>query len=133
MELDLKMQTMQKKQVGYTLIEVMVALTILAIIAAVAIPAYTGYISTARKAEGQNNLAALQMAQEEFFLENHAYFVGNNTATLEANSNGLWTVTGSDGVVNFDYAVTSSGGGYTATATGNGGKVPTTVVLTVTK
>jgi len=127
------MQTQQRRQAGYTLIEVMVALTILAIIASIAIPAYRGYISTARETEGHNNLAAIQMAQEEYFLENNSYFVGNDTATLEANSNGLWTATGSDGVINFDYAVSSVGGGYSATATGKGGKVPTTVVLTVTK
>jgi len=127
------MQTQQRRQAGYTLIEVMVALTILAIIASIAIPAYRGYISTARETEGHNSLAALQMAQEEYFLENNAYFVGNNTTALETNSNGLWTPTRSDGVINFDYAVSSVGGGYTATATGKGGKVPTTVVLTVTK
>jgi len=123
----------QTKHTGFTLIEVMITLTILAIITAIAIPAYRGYISTARESEGHNNLAALQMAEEEFFLENHAYFSGANTAAIEANSAGLWTVTGSDGVINFDYAVSLSGGGYTATATGTGGKVPTSVVLTVTK
>jgi type IV pilus assembly protein PilE len=118
---------------GYTLIEVMIALTILAVITAIAIPAYRGYISTAREAEGHNNLAALQMAQEEFFLENNTYFAGANTAAIEAASAFLWTATGSDGVINFDYAVSTSGGGYTATATGNGNKVPASVVLTVTK
>ena len=118
---------------GYTLIEVMIALTILAIITAIAIPAYRGYISTAREAEGHNNLAALQMAEEEFFLENNAYFAGANTAALQSNSAGLWTATGSDGVINFDYAVALSAGGYVATATGTGGKVPASVVLTATK
>lgn len=127
------MQHRQPKFAGYTLIEVMIVLTVLAIITAIAIPAYQGYISTAREAEGHNNLAALQMAEEEFFLENNAYFSGANTAAVEGNSAGLWTATGSDGVINFDYAVTLSGGGYMATATGTGGKVPTSVVLTVTK
>jgi len=121
------------KQRGFTLIELMMALTIVVILTAIAIPAYRGYISTAREAEGHNNLAALQMAQEEYFLENHSYFDGANTAAIQNNSAGLWTATGSDGVINFDYAVSLSGGGYTATATGTGGKVPTSVVLTVTK
>jgi len=115
------------KQRGFTLIELMMALTIVVILTAIAIPAYRGYISTAREAEGHNNLAA------EYFLENHSYFDGANTAAIQNNSAGLWTATGSDGVINFDYAVSLSGGGYTATATGTGGKVPTSVVLTVTK
>jgi type IV pilus assembly protein PilE len=121
------------KQRGFTLIELMMALTIVVILAAIAVPAYRNYIATARETEGHNNLAALQMAQEEYFSENNAYFAGADTATLETNSNGLWTATGSDGVNNFDYAVVASGGGYTATATGNGNKVPASVVLTVTK
>ena len=127
------MQHRQSKIAGYTLIEVMITLTVLAIITAIAIPAYQGYVSSAREAEGHNNLAAMQMAQEEFFLENNAYFEGENTTAVENASAGLWTATGSDGVINFDYAVDASGGGYTATATGNGNKVPTSVVLTVTK
>lgn len=118
---------------GYTLIEVMITLTILAIITAIAIPAYTGYVSTARETEGWNNLAALQMAEEEFFLENNTYFAGANNGALNTASNFLWEATGSDGVVNFNYAVTLSAGGYVATATGTGGKVPATVVLTATK
>jgi type IV pilus assembly protein PilE len=121
------------KQRGFTLIELMMALTIVVILTAIAVPAYKNYISTARETEGHNNLAALQMAQEEYYLENNAYFAGADTATLQTNSNGLWTATGSDGVINFDYAVTLSGGGYTATATGNSSKVPASVVLTVTK
>lgn len=118
---------------GFTLIEVMIALTLVAILTAIAIPAYRNYISTARESEGRNNLAALQMAQEEYFLENNDYFEGANNAQLKTNSNSLWEATGSDGVVNFDYAVQKSAGGYVATAKGKGGTVPTSVVLTVTK
>ena len=122
-----------RKQQGLTLIEVMIALTIIAILTAIAIPAYQGYISTARESEGWNNLAALQMAQEEFFLENNTYFAGANNGALKTASGDLWEATGSDGVINFTYAVALSGGGYTATATGTGGKVPASVVLTVNK
>jgi type IV pilus assembly protein PilE len=124
---------MTKRHNGFTLIEVMITLVLLAILTAIAIPAYQGYISTSRQTEGHNNLAALQMAEEEFFLENNQYFVGGDWSTLQTNSNGLWTRTGSEGEFNFDYAVALSGGGYVATATGTAtGKVPG-VVLTVNK
>ena len=56
---------------GFTLIELMIVVAILAIISAIAIPAYTGYIKTAKLTEAQNNLAALRLAEEEFFLENN--------------------------------------------------------------
>ena len=108
---------------GFTLIELMVVVAILAVISAIAIPAYTGYIKAAKMSEAQNNLAALRLAQEEFFLDNNTYFVGGDTKTIEANSQGLWTAAkGSDGNVNFDYVVTPTNG-WTATAKGNSGSV----------
>ncbi len=121
---------------GFSVIELMVTVAILAILVSIAIPAYRNYISTAREAEGRNNLAALKLAEEEFFLENNRYFAGADTATLISNSEGLWQPTGDEengGVHNFTYAVTLSGGGYVATATGTGDRVPTTTVITITK
>lgn len=118
---------------GFTLIEVMITVVILAVLTAIAIPAYRGYVATSRNTEGWNNLAALKLAEEEYFLENNSYFFGANATALNISSGGLWTVTGSDGTINFDYAVSSSGGGYVATATGNNNKVPSSVVLTISK
>ena len=124
---------MSKAKNGFTLIEVMITVVILAILSAIAIPAYQGYISTSRRAEGHNNLAALQLAEEEFYLENNNYFDGADWSDLETNSGNLWSRTGSEGKFNFDYAVALSGGGYVATATGTAdGKIPG-VVLTVIK
>ena len=101
---------------GFTLIEMMITLGILGIVASIAIPAYNGYITTAKMSEASNNLASLRLAQEEFFLENNDYFTGGNAAAIELASGNLWTVTkGSDGY-NFDYEVTLSSG-WTATAT----------------
>ena len=106
-----------KLQYGFTLIELMVTLAILGVLTAIAIPAYNGYITTAKMSEAQNNLAAIRLAQEEFFLENNRYFSGANAAAIKTDSGDLWVVTkGSDGY-NFDYAVTLSSG-WRATATG---------------
>ena len=104
---------------GFTLIEMLITLAILGIVASIAIPAYNGYIKTAKMTEAKNNLAALRLAEEENFLENNSYFFGNNTATLESLSNGLWKATnGDNGLVNFKYEVTNADG-WTAKATGD--------------
>lgn len=107
-------------QNGFTLIELLITMAILGILAAIAIPAYNGYITTAKMSEAKNNLGALRLAEEENFLENNSYFDGTDTSDLETNSNGLWSASkGSDGFVNFDYVVTLSAGGWSAKATGD--------------
>ena len=102
---------------GFTLIELMITVAIVSILAAIAVPAYNGYIKTAKMSEASNNLAALRLAQEEYFLENNEYFFGTNTSSVEAASGNLWKATpGTDGI-NFDYVVTASSG-WSATASG---------------
>lgn len=109
-------------QNGFTLIELLITMAILGILAAIAIPAYNGYITTAKMSEAQNNLAALRLAEEEYFLENNSYFEGKTSDSTLSNASGnLWEASkGSDGLVNFDYVVTLSSG-WTAKATGQTG------------
>ena len=83
------------QQHGFTLVELMITITILAIITAIAIPAYQGYISSAKRTECLNTLTEITLAQEEFFLENNRYFSGvqNSTTTdgLKTNSGGFYS------------------------------------------
>ena len=138
------MKTQPKYNSGFTLIELMIAVAIIAIIAAIAVPAYNNYISTARQTEGMDDLTTLRLAQIEFFYENDTFFQGANTATLvgAAGSNGRWApsswnnVGGDQTLLNFMYVVGPGATGdiatsYTATATGQN-QVPNTVVLTIT-
>lgn len=114
---------MKNKISGFTLIELMIVIAILGIVSAIAIPAYTGYLATARMVEAKNNIAALKLAEEEFFLENNEYFsdTSGDNATLKSWSGDLWTATGGDNGINFTYTVSASGTKYTITASGNFG------------
>lgn len=111
----------KKVQRAFSLIELMIVIAILGVVAAVAIPSYNGYISGARLAEAQNNIAALKLAQEEFFLENNSYFTGADTSAVETASGGLWAAQAGDGgIVNFNYIVTTPvNTQYLITATGS--------------
>lgn len=93
---------------GFTLIELMVTVAILAIIAAIAIPAYNGYVKTSRFSEAQSEIAAIKIAQEEYFLDNNTYFGPvANAADPTAASNGLYTTQDAN-LENFSIAISNA-------------------------
>ena len=59
---------------GFTLIELMIALAIIGVLVSFAIPAYNGYIRSARIAECANEVTAIGLAQKQYYLENNRYF-----------------------------------------------------------
>ncbi len=62
-----------KSDCGFTLVELMITVAILAILATVAIPLYRNYINRAHQADAIIGLKAAQMAEEQFFSENNRY------------------------------------------------------------
>lgn len=64
---------MKRQQAGYTLVEVMTAVAIVAIITAVAVPAYSGYVQRGRLTEAFTGLGAGQTAAEQFWANNRTY------------------------------------------------------------
>src|SRR4051812_25160515 len=61
------------RQKGFTLIELMIATAIVAILAAVAYPAYTRYIIKANRASAQAQMLDIANRQQQFLLANRAY------------------------------------------------------------
>lgn len=96
-----------KRQTGYTLIEVMVAVAIVAIIAGVAMPAYSGYIKRGRLTEAFTGLGAGQTSAEQFWANNRTY-AGFDSAASFPKAGNNFTFTLSD----------AAASGYTLTATG---------------
>ena len=118
---------------GFTLFELMIAVAIIAILSAIAIPAYNGYITSGRLSECANEIAAIKLAEKQYFLENNRFFpdpdgtvtsVGSDYTTIEAASGGYFRSTyrehgGTAGIggaaylahVNCDYTVTTPAAG----------------------
>ena len=102
---------------GFSLIELMVTVSIVAIIAAVAIPSYRQYVRRANRVDATAALLRLASNQERFYLQNNTY--ASNDLLDDAPPAGL----GFTGTERGFYSVTlapAGGGyvaGYTATAT----------------
>ena len=58
---------------GFTLIEIMITVAVIAIIAAVALPSYFDYVTRSRLVEARANLADMRTRMEQFFLDNRTY------------------------------------------------------------
>lgn len=76
---------------GFTLIEVLVAMAVIAILAAIALPSYTEYVNRGRRAEGRTALSQALQQQERFFAANNRYSVFSDAAP-----NGFMTSSGED-------------------------------------
>ena len=58
---------------GFTLIELMVTVTVIAILAAIALPSYNDYVTRSKFAEATGNLADLRVKMEQAYADNRRY------------------------------------------------------------
>ena len=84
---------------GFTLIEVMIATVIIAILTAIALPQYSSYVLRARRADAKTALLELAARQERFFAVNNAYT--SNAADLGYGSGATFPINVSPGSNNY--------------------------------
>jgi type IV pilus assembly protein PilE len=94
---------------GFTLIEVMVTVAIVGILSAVALPAYSTYVTRGRLAEAFTALGGAQPAAEQYWANNRKYTGFDGASNFPATT------------ANFSYALSNATpSSYTITATGLG-------------
>jgi type IV pilus assembly protein PilE len=106
-------------QHGFTLIEMMITVVVLALIAAVAYPSYTRYVVRANRQAAQTELVQMANLQEKIYLNSNAYSASVTTAYDGTSAGGLGKTSGltSDGKYTLTVSPTTSGQIFTLTAT----------------
>ena len=82
---------------GITLIELLVVIMIVGILAAVAIPSYTGYMVRARRADAKTALEQMRAAQEMWRAEKGGYAIDDGLGAAQAklqNTMGVPSISG---------------------------------------
>jgi prepilin-type N-terminal cleavage/methylation domain-containing protein len=113
---------------GFTLLELMIALSVIGVLAAIAIPLLSNYQLRSKSAEAKTNLGAIRVLQETHYSENQIYRSANaEPAAIPGSVAVAFDGVTSDfqllgfvpqGQVYFSYgvAVSADGTGYTADA-----------------
>jgi type IV pilus assembly protein PilE len=106
-----------KRQKGFTLIELMVVVTIVAILGAIALPSYREYVKRGHRRAAQSAMMDIVNRQQQFFVANRTY-----AATAD-----LCPSVPADVAGNYTCAVALDAGpppGFTVTFTPQGSQAP---------
>ena len=115
---------------GFTLIELMITVAIVAILAGVAYPSFLDQIRKGRRSDAIDVIARVQQAQERWRANNPQYTTLANVGFSSASPSGYYTIASTAA------AGAAAASGYTVTATAVSGKSQTSdsgcTVLTLT-
>lgn len=77
---------------GFTLIELMITVAVVAILASIAYPSFEGYLKRSRRSEAQQLLAAIANREAQYLLDSRMYTNVIGATGLNANTE-RWTCT----------------------------------------
>jgi type IV pilus assembly protein PilE len=100
----MKKLSFSRRRNGFTLIEVMITVVIIAILASIAIPSYQRYVIRAKRSAAQAQMMEIANRQQQFLLANRSYA---DKTTLTASGYAL----PADVAANYDYTITLSAAG----------------------
>ena len=106
---------------GFTLIEMLIAVSLVLILTSVGIPMYNGYIKDTKLNVAKSNLRSIYLAEVNYFYENNKYYV-TGTACGNHNESLIKDLFMGEAVISkdlFSFCVLKNNDGFIAKATGN--------------
>jgi type IV pilus assembly protein PilE len=103
-----------KKQQGFTMVELMIVVAVIAILAAVALPGYNKYTARAKRSAAESTMMGIANKQERYMLDARSY-----ATSIGSGSGGL------------NYTIpTEASGSYSITVSANNAATPPTYTIT---
>ena len=106
------------KRKGFTLVEIMIVVAIIALLAAIAVPTLVTAKRTANEAAAKANVRSLSTAAETFATGHNGIYPADvaELATFIASAPNFCAASGATAVQGYNYTCTLAAGGYTITA-----------------
>lgn len=97
------------REAGFTLIELMIAVAIVSILAAVAYPQYTSYVTRSRLAEATGTLSVTRVRMEQYFQDNRNYGASGCGVTMPTGDYFTYTCAWGSTASNQSFVLTAAG------------------------
>lgn len=104
---------MKARSAGFTLVEILIAIAVVAILAAVVLPSYRNYTLRGKIPEATSHLAAMRVKLEQFYQDNRTYVPATAGCVTDSTTSKYFDFTTCNGG-----AETRSATGYTLFAIG---------------
>lgn len=101
---------------GFTLIELLIVVTIIGILAAIAVPSYSRYVIKASRETAQSELLSLAGLQEKVYLNSNAYATSVNDTYDGTSAHGLGRTSGQTTDGKYDLSISGVAQSYTLIA-----------------
>lgn len=116
---------------GFTLIELMITVAIIAILAAIALPAYSAYVRRGQMQEAVTYLSDFSVKMEQYYQDNRTYGASGGTVCANGSNPPSWNTFAPSAAKYFTYGCalgsSTDNQSYLLTATGSSGLVVGTV------